>query len=360
MGIAKYFEDNQRIIGDRKYFQRKIDLIERPNVSPPIFDCPYCNLSFDDRLKLFDHIGKHHGSVSRLLILNQQIVQNAAHVGKIESLSVVRYDLSEPVKINGEAVSCTEQNSDITALAQERLVSNKLEIQIGERAWKITVLQSEEINLPKLETVLTAWSAETQNHRLIQKRDTSGFNKFESRCLDGFFNYFIACNAEPAFKTARYEDAFHLLSEFEQLVPAANVILKLISFKFNWADRLGSLCGEADLFANLYDFFVGENSDKVYSFAGDREIYIEDDLEKSIQAILEYQSQKYDRVDEYLRGFGREALQDMQDLNARDRIYLLKARLAAKRGQLHDARIFYDEIRTPFWEAERREFIKSL
>ncbi len=360
MGFVKYFEDDQRIIGERKYFHSTFELLERPNVYPPIFDCPYCNLSFSDKPKLFDHIVKHHSTVSRMLILNQQVVQNVAHVGKIESLVLIRYNLTEPVKINGEVFPCSEQNSDITALAQKSLRSNKLEIQIGERVWKIVVLRSEDINLPKLETVITEWSMETQNHHPIRKWDKSGFNTFESRCLGGFFNYFIACNAEPVFKTARYEDALQLLSEFEQFVPAANVILKLIAFKFNWVDKLRSLCCEADPFANIYEFFVGANSDKVYSFSGDKEIYIEDDLGKSVQAILDYQSQNYNRVDEYLRGFGQETLQNMQDDNARDRIYLLKARLATNRGRLHDARKYYDEIKTPFFEAEREKFVKNM
>lgn len=360
MGFVKYFEDNQRIIGERKYLHSTFELHERPNVYPPVFDCPYCTLSFGDKPKLFDHIGKHHSTVSRMLILNQQVVQNVAHVGKIESLDIVRYDLTEPVKINGEVFSCAERKSDITALAQKNLKSNKLEIQIGERVWKIVVLRSEEINLPKLETTIIEWSRETQNHHPIQKYDKSDFNKFESRCLDGFFNYFIACNAEPVFKTARYEDALHLLSEFEQLVPSANVILKLIAFKFNWGDKLRSLCCKADPFANIYEFFVGVNSDEVYSFSGDKEIYIEDDLGKSIQAILDYQSQNNNRVNEYLRGFDLDALQNMQDENARDRIYLLKARLAANRGRSHEARRFYDEIKTPFFEAEREKFIKDM
>ncbi len=361
MGYAKYHEDDQRIIDDRKYFLYGNNYIEKTITFPPTFNCPYCNKTFYDREKLNTHIKEEHNSISKLLILNQQIVQKDAYIKQITSLVIVRYDLSEPIYVDDMEIN-GRNDIDITELAIKKLKSIKrLQIKVGNRDWTISLLTSEFLDLSKMESVVMQWSCSTQNRKAINRQNVSEFNLPENHCLDGFYNYFLACVTEPALKIKRYEDAYNILSEFFQIVPLAKFVLKVIAFKLNWVNSIRTLCGDNDLFKNIYDFFTDSQSENaIDKFTGEKQVFIEDDLENSILAILAYQSSHYDKLQEYLNQFDKNTLLNMQDSNLRDKIYLLKARIAIKRGDTHEARRLYEEIATPFFISEYEQFLKNM
>ncbi len=123
MGYAKYHEDDRHIIDDRKYFLYGHNYIKKSNSNPPILSCPYCNKAFYEREKLNAHIKAEHSSVSTLLILNQQVVQKDAYIKKINSLLIVRYDLSDPIRIND--VEVIGQNNVYKCTAVMRMLDNK-------------------------------------------------------------------------------------------------------------------------------------------------------------------------------------------------------------------------------------------
>ncbi len=361
MGYAKYHEDDQRIIDDRKYFLYGHNYIEKKNTFPPIFNCPYCNKAFYDKGKLNEHIKEEHNSVSNLLILNQQVVQKDAYIKEIKSLIIVRYDLSDSIQINDVEIN-GKNDIDITDLAIEKLQSSKcLHIKVGNKVWTINLLTSELIDLSKMDSIVMHWSNAAQEGKIINRQDTCEFNLPENHCLDGFYNYFLACTAEFALKIKRYEDAYNILSEFAQIVPSAKFVLKVIAFKLNWVNNLRTLCGGNDLFGNVYDFFTDSQSkNHIDEFMGEKQVFIEDDLENSILAILAYQASNKDKLQDYIKQFDKETLLNMQDSNLRDRIYLLKARVAVKKGNTHEARRFYEEIATPFFNSEYEQFLKNM
>lgn len=361
MGYAKYHEDDQKIIDDRKYFLYGHNYIERPNTFPPIFNCPYCNKTFFDKEKLNAHIKEKHNSISKLLILNQQVVQKDAYIREIKSLVIVRYDLSESIHINDVEIN-GQNDIDITKLAIEQLqFSKNLRIEVGNRVWTISLLNSELIDLLKMESIIMQWSVAVQERKIINRQDIREFNLPENHCLDGFYNYFLACTAEFALKIKRYEDAYNSLSKFAQIVPLAKFVLKVIAFKLNWVNSIRTLCGDNDLFRNVYAFFINSQSDNnIDEFIGEKQVFIEDDLEKSILAILAYQSSNNDKLQNYLKQFDKDTIFNMQDSNLRDRIYLLKARVAIKKGNTHEARRFYEEIATPFFNNEYEQFLKNM
>ncbi len=361
MGYAKYHEDDQRIIDDRKYFLYGHNYIEKATTFPPIFNCPYCNKTFYNKEKLNVHIKEEHNSVSKLLILNQQVVQKDAYIKEINSLVIVRYDLSESVHVNNVEIN-GENDIDITKLAIEKLqLTKRLHIQVGNRVWTISLLTSELIDLSKMESIVMQWSIATQERKAINRQDVREFNLPENHCLNGFYNYFLACAAEPTLKIKRYEDAYNILSEFTQVVPSAKFVLKVIAYKLNWVNSIRTLCGGNDLFRNIYDFFIGSQSENnIDEFIGEKQVFIEDDLENSILAILAYQSSHNDKLQDYLNQFNKDTLLNLQDSNLRDKIYLLKARVAIKRGNTHEARRFYEEIATPFFNSEYEQFLKNM
>ena len=361
MGYAKYHEDDQRIIDERKYFLYGYNYIEKVDTFPPVFNCPYCNKTFYDKEKLNTHIKEEHNSVNKLLILNQQVVQKDAYVGTIKSLIIVRYDLSEAVYVNDKEINGLN-DIDVTELAIAELQTSKsLYIKVGNRDWTISLLTLELMDLSKMETVIMHWNIAAQNRTAINRQKQGDFNSPENRCLDGFYNYFLACNAECSLKIKRYEDAYNILSEFAQIVPLARFVLKVIAFKLNWVNSIRTLCGSSDLFKNVYDFFTNAQSNRnITEFIGEKQVFIEDDLENSILAILAYQTANNDKLHDYLKLFNKDTLLNMQDSNLKDRIYLLKARVAIREGKLHDARRFYEEIATPFFNNEYEQFLKNM
>ena len=67
-------------------------------------------------------------------------------------------------------------------------------------------------------------------------------------------------------------------------------------------------------------------------------IYIEDDLESIIGLIEAYQNKNYSLVLERVGGYTIQTLLRIEDINYRDKLCLLCARMAVKEGDWHNAR----------------------
>lgn len=361
MGWAKYHEDIIDAITDSGFYDKVSNYVTK-SVEPPVFNCSYCNLSFYSKHDLYDHIKQKHNVVSSILLVNGKIIHKECYVKDLKSLIVIRYDLNDLVFINEEPIRVDEtlNEIDITNKVNQEFFANKsISICIGEKEFKIHLISQEHINVDKINKVITQWSMEAAKGRHVEKKSDS-FNEIEKRCLDGLYNYFIACVSTGKNKDSRYNDAYALLSEVAGVLPVATVLLKIIALKFNWIEKLRILCVENDIFSNVYDFMINKQSEISYSETGSLQIFIEDELDEIIKTIIAYQEKKYNYVEIFVKRYPIRSITDVEDCNQRDKICLLCARMALKKSSKHEARRYYDEIQSPFFDEEKKNYIKIM
>lgn len=361
MGWAKYHEDIVDAITDSGFYDRVSNYVTK-SIEPPIFNCSYCNLSFYSKNDLYEHIKKAHNIVSSILVVNGKIVHNECYVKELKSLVVIRYDLNDSVCVNQERVLeyATLNEVDIADKVNQDFLKNKtISIRVGEKDFKIHLISQEHVNVDKINSIISKWSIETSKGIHIQK-NLSSLNEIEKRCLDGLYNYFIACVSTGKNKDLRYNDAYAILTEVAGILPVATVLLKIIALKFNWIEKLRVLCVEKDIFLDIYDFMINKQTTTSHSETGPLKIFIEDELDEIIKTIIAYQDKKYDDVEIFVKRYPIRSITDVEDCNQRDKICLLCARIALKKSNKHEARRYYDEIQTPFFDEEKKNHIKTM
>lgn len=361
MGWAKYHEDIIDAIIDSGFYDRVSNYVTK-SIEPPIFNCSYCNLSFYSKNDLYEHIKQKHNTVSSILVLNGKIVHNESYVKDLKSLIIIRYDLNDLIYINQDRISGYDKVNeiDITVKVEQMLLDGKtVSISVGEKEFKIHLISQEHINVDKINEIVTKWSKEAAKG-LHVKKDFYSFNQIERRCLDGLYNYFLACVSTGKNKDLRYNDAYAILSEMVGILPVATVLLKIIALKFNWVEKLRILCVDNDIFSSIYDFMINKKTTTFNEESGSLQIFIEDEIDEIIQNIVLYQKEKYDEVEFFVGRYPIRSISEIEDFNHRDRICLLCARLALKKLRKHDARRYYDEIQTPFFDNEKSDYIKTM
>ena len=177
--------------------------------------------------------------------------------------------------------------------------------------------------------------------------------------MDGFYNYFIACLSNESDKKKRYEEAFGILYEFLHIVPSARFALKIISYKFNWVRLLKQFSIDKDVFYNISKFMLNDSNYEELRKFGNSELFVEDNIEDVINITSDFITGKYESVEKYLSKFTDEMLLKSKDTNFNDKIYLLKARLAIINNNKRLARRCYDEIQSPIFQNEFKEFMKN-
>ena len=363
MGWAKYWEDIEDAIVDSKYLSKLSNYTIHKKVELPIYSCAYCNLSFYSKVALYEHIRKNHNTVSDIVAVNGIIVNKECYVKSVSSLIVIRYDETTDIYINDNILTGYKgvNEVDLTAIVKDKLNNkeNQIKISICNRDFYVKVISQEQIDNVKILLAIQQWSEDVVNGKDI-KKCTNYTNYVEKRCLDGFYNYFVACVSTGKNKEHRYSDAFAILSEFSNILPAAKFLLKVISFKFNWIERLRLFSCDGDVFDMIYNFMVGKKCKKSISFNGDNKIFIEDELEEIIKVIINYQDDKGQDVDEFLKTYTLNAILQIEDSNQRDKICLLAARRSLHHKKVNESRRFYMEIQSPCFEGEVKEFIKNI
>ena len=361
MGWAKYHEDIVDAITDSGFYDKVGNYVTK-SIEPPIFNCSYCNLSFYSKNDLYEHIKREHNIVSSILVVNGKIVHNECYVKELKSLIVIRYDLNDSIFVNQKQILeyATLNEIDIADRVYQDFLTNKaISISVGEKEFNIHLISQEHINLDKINSIISKWSIETSKGLHIQK-SISSLNEIEKRCLDGLYNYFIACVSTGKNKDLRYNDAYAILSEVANILPVATVLLKIIALKFNWIEKLRVLCIEDDVFSKIYDFMTNNQSTLSRSETGSLQIFIEDELDEIIKTIIAYQENKYDDVEIFVKRYPVRSIADIADYNQRDKICLLCARMAIRRLSKHEARRYYDEIQSPFFDDEKINYIKTM
>lgn len=361
MGWAKYHEDIMDAITDTQFYN-KVGNYEIKNIDPPIYNCAYCGISFYKKADLYEHIKHKHNVITSIVVVNGKVLHNECYIKELKSIILVRYDLSDEIFINDiklENVGLLNEIDITTFVAGIFSRDKKLSIKVGKKFFIINLISQESIDLRKINSIISRWSEETSQGKHIRKSNDYS-NKMEQICLEGLYNYFIACVSSGRDKESRYEDAYAILSEVANILPPAMVLLKVIAFRFNWVEKLRLLSFDRDVFARIYDFM----SNKVTSFNdiydGTYDIFIEDELEDVIRIIYAYQEGKFEEVELFLKKYTFSNLSEIKDINHRDKIYLLLARMALKSGKKYDARRYYYEIQSPFVDEEKKLYIKSI
>ena len=105
---------------------------------------------------------------------------------------------------------------------------------------------------------------------------------------------------------------------------------------------------------------INKQSEISYSETGSLQIFIEDELDEIIKTIIAYQEKKYNYVEIFVKRYPIRSITDVEDCNQRDKICLLCARMALKKSSKHEARRYYDEIQSPFFDEEKKNYIKIM
>jgi len=363
MGYAKYVEDDNEVIDERWYEMYPIDysVVEKES---PKFVCSYCDMIFDSKELLYEHIKQIHNKVGALVIVNEKVAFKDMYVKKILSLKVVKYDTNLSVYINDNIVEINDieiNEMDLMPFIEKNNIdTTELKIMIGNKVWLIQEVSEGNINIISINNIITEWIHNVSEGKFIVKENIDSLNILEKRCLDGFYNYFIAClTSNQSDKKKRYEEAFGILLEFVQIVPSARFVLKIIAFKFNWFERLKQFSIDEDVFLNISKFMLNDANYITLSQRDNSEMYVEDDISDLLKIIVAFIDKRYKLVEEYLSKFTDDILLKNKDANFNDKIYLLKARLAVVNDNKRLARRYYEEIQSPILHTEFKKFMKN-
>lgn len=360
MGLAKYYEDDNKIIEERAYSRRpSSDYIIKPEPLHIMFSCSVCDKGFKSKSELFDHMKICHNRIETVVLLNGQIIRAGSkyYIENISSLKVVRYELKYKIVINGLEYRNDENETDLTGLICLNQEQKQCELKIGNQLWNIELITKEAVREDIIEKQISEWGKVASNNIMPHKSGYEGLNVVEKDCLDGFYDYFVACNAKNE-KNSRYNDAWGKLSKYSQVLPQALFVLKIIAFKNNWLEKLDELCVGTGRFAYICDFFTNKKSDKYSSYGKDRTMYVEDDIERSIDSIVAFQEGNYEYVDEYLNSIDLNRIENC-DSALYDRIRLLRGRIFHNKHDDDQARREFRKVGIPFYENKWEEILNN-
>lgn len=354
MGYAKYFEDDEEISIDRK-FER---IVFKENVSLPIqtyYDCYYCDKSFESFELRNKHIKDHHSTVGPLLLINGKICSEEYYVDIINSAKIIFLGYTD-LTIEIDKININHNNVDIDIVQFLSKEKDNYNIKIGTKTYFIKKYKLENWEKSKCDEIIENWEKLLENNISLEYNDvTLNLNQIEKKYIDGFYEYYIACKAgiDKINKQKRYNTAFTLLSSFDKLSGRANILLKVIAFRFNWIERLTNLSyGQSNgLFNPIVDFFNGINSDyklKINNEEAINKIYIEDELEVCIDAIYSFQNKDWLKVDEFIEYWNDYQLQNIENINLKDKILFYKIRRYHILENYAKIEYYFKTLKSPF------------
>lgn len=329
----KLLEKNDMLMHEKKY-------IETP-LFKRTFDCPYCNsCEFTEFNDLVNHIKQKHNSAKWLLKINGKIIDKEVVLSDIFSVKVVKFT-DEELLLNNEVLNI--DNEFIDTFVQEKFFENDLEFQFLGEVKKVKKISFEQIDECKVNNVINKWNFNVRNNKSIKYIKEEEYNTSEIHYLNGFYNYFIACNASENNKSQRYEEAFSILSEnaFKKNDFVLQ-ILQIICFKYNWKNYLFFNKNDSVLCNIMINFLNNSFYESNYLVKNDNDLYIEEELEKIIKII----SSSYDEIEhKYLNDLRKYSFSN--DVNTKDKIYILLGRFYLYKKNIEEAKYYYNEVKSP-------------
>lgn len=353
MGYVGYEGRNQDIINDRKHI--KLDDKNSSVKKTDIYFCQYCDAVFEKLQNLNSHIRNNHNSMPQLLRINGKVVKTDIYVSvsKLDSAVIIPSDISNAVLIDNKTLEFDPhaKEVDITEQIRSLLSSNNSCIIAFEPNIEIQIhsVSPSDINIVKLSIIIDNWEQDTKTKKMISRNYSSDFNEAEHRYLDGFYNYYLACNALGIDKQKRYDEAQTILNEFSDYDTKSRYVLMIIAFRRNCVKTLLELCENTDCFKNVCSFYCNFESCYNKDVKACREyqntIYVEDDVELCIHAIDSLVAGDVAYVDDYLRIY--ENIELIEDVNLKDRVLLIMAKRAEQNGDRPLVDNCFDEIKSP-------------
>lgn len=365
MGFGKYFEDNERITIERKY----LPVGNIPSLSKKIFyDCYYCGETYDSISDRNNHIRRNHNVAGPLLFINEKIVTDEYYIDVLYSSKIVLCGFND-IEISIDNQRIKNNNAEINLMSYFKKVKDFYAIKIGQKIFTIYRYGNINITNSFIDDVIKIWENQTNKDETLNPSPINypkSLNKAELTYLNGFFDYFTACknHIPQTEKKNRYESAFAILSSFSKPTQKTRVLLKIISFRLNWIEKLENLSkstkGVFDLIIDFYYERVSEKFKNEDFKKNEQLIFVETDIANCFDAIIAYQKDDFVAVDHYLANWqDNEKIEEIKDINLKDRILLLKARQMKKSGNYIAAKKYYENIKTPFIKKEALNFIKN-
>lgn len=354
VGYAKYYEDDCNIICDRIYLKEGFDHGETNKKRIKILNCPYCEEIFEDREILFSHIRTTHQFTGPIVLINDIILKERIFVSEVKSAIVYKYGYDEEVLINNRPVSTLPDESDALDISEDLKNnifhnSRPCEISIGDFHASIEKYSLYSIDQDIVKTYIQQWEDCVVNGIpfSINKAKDPRLNQAEQHYLEGIFNYFVACQAKGKEKADRYNEANCILKKFDPIDSLGLCIQKIVSFKLNWVKTLKNLCSQNEIkddFTYVVYFFENKECNLNHSLAqNERKLFIEDELQEVLNAIIAFNKGEYGMVKNYLNSHDADYI---SDINLRDKILLLKYRMMIIEGNKTEAEYALKEIIT--------------
>lgn len=338
MGYVKYREDDTEIIYGRMYGRYGFAGEHKPPMQ--FFECRYCNELFTDKDSLFLHIKTKHNIVKPILCVNGKVVSDNTVLQYIESCYIYTYGFSKKILLDGEVIYGSEYDDSINITDKLRAILESkgfCEISFGNSTIKIELMQHRIESEKLVADALEKWQKAAEANKPL---DTS---VFASACggdkifLEGMYNYYLACNAKYD-KAKRYADAYAKLSMFHDIQGVGRCALKVIAFRWNWINSLKALSNDiCDIFSVVCSFYDNiESPTGTDSINSEKKLFIEDDVEQSLELIRKFQNKNFDELDKCIPTL--EKIEQLKDANVADQLKLIKAKLEKKKGNESQSR----------------------
>ncbi len=359
MGYVNYFLDDgdiidQRITRDFEYNTRKT--LQKKK-------CPYCNDVFENAYGLHEHIKNKHNDGKPILFVNGKIPDKNGdyYVDKVDLVEIYFYGSVCDVCIEDMSVTNDDKDRlDVTSTVHDLIEQNNIcRISIGNEYVVIRKFSLDAINDDKVNMIIRGWEKKIISGGQIDRNYLVDLNPAELKYLDGFFDYFTACNANIYDKGKRYLDAYTILSSFNPINSIGLVVLKTIAFRLNWVSKLMDLCEYNDDFMLACNFYNGNHyvENIVECRNGEGTIYIEDDILDCLNAVVNYAKYMPDEVDGYIANCGD--YDSIADVNLKDRVLLLMARRSIDRDNMKLAKYYYEEIKCEYFQNDIDRYIRK-
>ena len=360
MSYVKYYEDDEKIREHRQNLQHGPDnLINRRN---PVryFDCKYCHEIFTDRKELFLHIKAKHNIVRPLVVVNGKIATDRYVVHDIDSAHIDLFGYSDTISINGDLISYSsdDETIDITKLLQQALAtSSRCYITFQSVSVEIEMVAFSIDNIDLIGSSIERWEFEINAGMRLSTDSLDQADEGNRLFLQGMYNYYVACRAKKD-KAKRYDDAWAILSRFNDLLGVGSCVLRIIAYRRNWVSHLQLLANNgADDLSIANDYYQRRPSDWTIP-ASEKQLYVEDATKMSLELVSLFQRGKYDEL--RVRMFELPDFDLIDDLNLVDQLNLLSARLAVIDGNHSKAESFYEKLVTPAFQKEYSLYKKGL
>ena len=334
MGYVKYREDDIEIYNDRIYGKNGLAGGIGPRSTVQFFECRYCHELFTDKNSLFLHIKTKHNIVKPILCVNGKVVSDNTVLQYIESCYIYTYGFSGQILLDGEVINSLEFDDSIDITDRFRAILKSkgfCEISFRNSTIKIELIQHHIESEALVAATMTKWQNAAEANRPLD------VSVFESVCgadkifLEGMYNYYVACNAKHD-KAKRYDDAYAKLSLFNDIQGVGRCALKVIAFRRNWINSLKALSNDVcDVFRVACSFYENEElPEAIDSMTGEKALFIEDDMAKSLELISKFQNKKFEELDKCMPTL--EKIEQLKDANVSDQLKLIKAKLEKKKG----------------------------